>query len=155
MPITKRHVAAVLTIVALLSACTPSERRPGIMLAGEAAEYPADWTFTDTAKEIAIQVHTPYFVPHAVTIWCAEVGGQLYLGASAPETKRWPAWADANPDVKIGIDNHIYAVHLAPLSDPAEIAQVQQAYKTKYQLPDTPPPNAPSVKYWHVTPRAS
>jgi len=155
MRILKVHIAAALTITALLCACSPNERRPGMVLSGEAAAYPADWTFTDSAKEIAIQVHTPYLLPHAVTIWCAEVNGQLYVAASAPETKHWPAWADKNPDVKLGIDNHIYSVHLTPLTDAVEIAQVQQAYKAKYQLPDTPPQNAPSVRYWHVTQRPS
>lgn len=155
MPMTKRYIVAALAIAALLSACSPNERRPGMVLSGEPAAYPSDWTFTDSAKEIAIQVHTPYLLPHAVTIWCAEVNGQLYIGASAPESKRWPHWADEKPDVKLGIDDHIYEVHLAQLTDAAEIAQVQQAYKAKYQLPDTPPQNAPSVKYWHVTPRAS
>jgi hypothetical protein len=94
-------------------------------------------------------------LPHAVTIWCAQVNGQLYIAASAPESKRWPHWADEKPDVNLSIDNHIYEVHLAQLTDAAEIAPVKQAYKAKYQLPDTPPQNAPSVKYWHVTPRAS
>src|SRR5262245_58275531 len=155
MRTSKSHVVAALMIAALLSACSPNERRPGMVLSGEPAAYPSDWAFTDAAKEIAIQVHTPYLLPHAVTIWCAEVNGQLYIGASAPETKRWPKWADEKPDVKLGIENHIYDVHLTQLTDAAEIAVVQQAYKTKYQLPDTPPPNAPSVKYWHVTPRAT
>lgn len=155
MPITKRHIAAALTIAALLCACSPNERRPGMVLSGEAAAYPADWAFTDSTKEIAIQVHTPYLLPHAVTIWCAQMNGQLYVGASAPETKHWPSWVDKNPDIRLGIDKHIYAVHLTPVTDAAEIAQIQQAYKTKYQLPDAPPEKAPSVKYWHVTPRAS
>lgn len=155
MPTNVRFAAVLLTTAVLLSACAPSERRPGVVLNGEAAAYPADWTFTDTAKEIAIQVHTPYLLPHAVTIWCSEVNGQLYVAASAPEKKRWPGWVDDNPDVKLGIADHIYAVRLVPLTDAAEIATVQQAYKAKYQLPDAPPENAPSVRYWHVTQRPS
>jgi hypothetical protein len=155
MRMTKRHITAALAIAALLCACSPNGGRPGTVLSGEPAAYPTDWTFTDSAKEIAIQVHTPYLLPHAVTIWCVQVNGQLYVGASAPETKRWPGWVDNNPDVKLGIDKHIYEVRLTPLTDAAEIAAVQQAYTTKYQLPDTPPERSSSVRYWHVTQRPS
>jgi Uncharacterized protein conserved in bacteria (DUF2255) len=151
--ITLRRVAAALTIAAALCGCSPDERRPGVALNGEPAAFPADWRFTDTTKEIAVQVHTPYLLPHSVTIWCAEVDGQLFVAASAPDTKRWPGWVDSDPDVRLGIADQIYAARLVPLTDADEIARVQQAYQRKYQLPDAPRENPPPVRYWRVTPQ--
>ena len=69
----------------------PSDQRPGLWLSGEvASELPSDWQFANDYREIAVQVATPYLIPHSVTIWCAATGEALYLGARNPETKRWP-----------------------------------------------------------------
>ena len=116
MKITSTIFAAC--FVLLLAGCGPHDTRAGILLGGVDTPVPADWRFTDDDKEIAVQVHTPYLIPHAVTIWCAQVDGQLYVGASAPKTKHWPGWVDKNPDVHLRIGDKAYAVRLVPLDDP-------------------------------------
>ncbi len=151
MNITATTLAAC--FVLLLTGCGPQETRAGFLLGGVDAPVPADWRFTDDNKEIAIQVHTPYLIPHAVTIWCAQVDGQLYVGASAPQTKRWPGWVDKNPDVRVRIGDNVYAVRLAPLDDPNVIAGVQAAFGAKYQLTRRDGEAAPEVRYWHVIAR--
>jgi hypothetical protein len=149
-----RHIAVVsFVLMAMLAAgCGPEGQRSGFLLSGKEAAFPADWRFTDDIKEIAIQVHTPYLIPHAVTIWCAQVDGQLYVGASAPSTKHWPGWVDKNPDVRLRIGDAIYSARLVPVDDAAAIATVRAAYSTKYQLTGTPISAVPEVRYWHVTP---
>jgi Uncharacterized protein conserved in bacteria (DUF2255) len=137
----------------MLSGCGPQDARAGLTLGGVDAPVPADWRFTDANKEIAIQVHTPYLVPHAVTIWCAQVDGQLYVGASAPQTKNWPGWVDENPDVRLRIGDNVYSVTLVPLDDPNVIAGVQAAYAAKYQLSARTGEAPPDVRYWHVVAR--
>lgn len=134
----------------LLSGCGPQETRAGFLLSGVDAPVPADWRFTDDNKEIAIQVHTPYLIPHAVTIWCAQVDGQLYVGANAPQTKHWPGWVDKDPDVGLRIGDNVYAVRLVPLDDPNVTAEVQAAYGAKYQLTGRTGEAPPDVRYWHV-----
>jgi hypothetical protein len=150
-----RFVAIILALIAIV-ACDPNERRPGLWLTGETAPFAADWSFTNTIPEIAIQVHTPYLLPHSVTIWCSSVDGKLYVGSSAPETKRWPAWADADPNVKLKIDGKVYEVRLEPLTSPDEVAPVQQAFAVKYKLNQAAPAAAPrTAKLWAVKPSAT
>lgn len=158
------RLACIASALALsLSGCLdPSDRRPGTWLSGEVvADLPADWSFTDAHKEIAIEVATPYLVPHSVTIWCAALDGALYVGARDPETKRWPAWVDADPEVRLGIGGKVYEVALAPLdesADAAELARLRTAYAVKYELPpapaDAPPGTVPPTRYWRVGPRS-
>lgn len=154
----RRARLAALPLVAVALAATgcldPSDRRPGFALSGEPAEsLPADWSFTDAHGEIAVQVATPYLVPHSVTIWCASVDGELYLGARDPETKHWPGWVDDDPEVRLGIEGTLYDVRLEPVSDEARLAGVRAAYAVKYALPP-PGPDAPPIRYWVVRPRA-
>jgi hypothetical protein len=137
----------------LLVACNPADRRPGLWLRGETAPYPADWSFTQSIPDIFIEVTTPYLVPHSVTIWCASMNGDLYVGARAPQTKRWPGWVDDDPNVRLGIDGKIYEVTLVPLDDPAVLARLLPIYARKYQLPAQAPPDAPVSRYWHVVAR--
>jgi hypothetical protein len=141
-------------LTALLCGCNPSERRPGLWLSGEPAAFPADWTFTSDINEIAVQVATPYLIPHSVTIWCASLDGQLYVGARAPETKRWPGWVDRDPNVRLLVDGKLYDATLVPLDDPVTLTRLMPVYAAKYSLPSgAQPPDAPRSRYWHVTPR--
>ena len=148
---------AVLALALALAACFgPSERRPGMHLPGPVvATLPTDWSLTDAEKEIAIEVRGPLGLPHSVTIWCVSLDGALYLGARDPATKRWPGWADRDPDVRLGIAGRVYEVHLAPLDDVATVERVRTAYGAKYALP-APPAGAPvpPVRYWRVEPRS-
>ena len=138
-------VAATLSMT--LGCVAPDEQRPGLWLSGDVAS-PGDWSFTDSQRLIAIQVHTPYLVPHSVTIWCATVDGQLYVGAREPETKSWPAWAEQNPDVRLGINAQLYDVRLERIEDEALLTRIRTAYATKYDLPDPPEAGSPPVRYW-------
>ena len=146
----------VVVIAAALAGCFgPEDRRPGMHLRGEVvASAPSDWAFTDAHREIAIEVQTPYLLPHSVTIWCATINGELYLGARDPETKRWPGWVDRDPDVRLGIGSKIYEVRLTPLEDPARIKRVRQVYGLKYELPARREGEGPPIRYWRVEPRA-
>jgi hypothetical protein len=147
---------AVSVLCLALTGCfEPSDRRPGTRLSGEVTALPADWSFTDQQKEIAVEVSGFLGLPHSVTIWCATLDGALFVGARAPETKRWPAWADEDPNVRLKIDGKIYEVRLTPLDDPATIARLQAAFATKYEIPAPEPgaPAPPPSRYWTVGPR--
>jgi hypothetical protein len=155
MPRTRR-TALLPLLVALLacaSACQPSDRRPGLWLAGEAAPPPEDWSFTDEQREIAIEVSAPYGLPHSVTIWCASVDGALFVAARDPDSKRWPGWVERDPQVRLAIDGRLYDARLERIDDSDRIAPVRRAYAEKYQLEDPPPPDAPPLRYWQVVAR--
>ncbi len=147
-------IVSLAASLALAGCFAPSDRRPGTRLSGDVAALPADWSFSDAHPEIAIEVAGFLGLPHSVTIWCASLDGVLYLGARDPDSKRWPAWADANPDVRLKIADAIYEVKLAPLDDASTIARLQPVYAKKYALP-TPEPGTtpPPIRYWRVGPR--
>jgi hypothetical protein len=143
-----------IAMAAAIAGCIdPQDRRPGTRLTGEVTASRSDWSFTNDHKLIAVEVQTPYLLPHSVNIWCAEVDGQLYIGARDPETKRWPGWADRDPNVRLGIGNQTFEVRLVPLEDQERVERIQSAYATKYDLPprsDEPPP----IRYWSIEARS-
>jgi hypothetical protein len=148
------RIGAALALILIATACfSPEEQRPGLRLAGESVAIPADWSFTNDHQLIAVEVQTPYFLPHSVTIWCAEVDGVLYVGARNPESKRWPGWVNADPDVRLKIGERLYEVSLIPLDDPDRLDRLRQAYTVKYELPETPPGERPPIRYWQVAQR--
>jgi hypothetical protein len=135
----------------LLGACQPEDRRPGLWLSGEPMPYPEDWSFADQHQEIALEVGTPYLLPHSVTIWCATLRGDLYLGASRPEEKNWPGWVNEDPQVRLLIGDALYEARLEPLEDQSLIREVTAVQSKKYGFPM--PEGPTGAWYWRVDPR--
>ena len=145
--------ALLLVLLFLLAACQPSDQRPGQWLRGTVADgLPDSWAFTDDHGEIFVEVATPYLVPHSVTIWCAQVDGALYIAARNPASKQWVEWMDAEPDVRLKIDERIYSVSAHEVTDADRIARVREAYGAKYALGPAGP-DAPPMRYWSIGPR--
>jgi Uncharacterized protein conserved in bacteria (DUF2255) len=148
--------AAAVLCLALVGCVDPSDRRPGTRLSGDVAALPPDWTLSAAHQEIAVEVSGFLGLPHSVTIWCATLDGALFIGARDPESKRWPAWADADPNVRLKIGESVYEVRLTKLDDAATIERLQAEFAAKYHLP-APEPGAsppPPSRYWSVGPRS-
>ena len=142
-----------LVLVVPLAACQPEDRTPGLWLRGEVVEaFPSDWSFSNAHGEIAIEVATPYLVPHSVTIWCAEVDGTLYVAAARAAEKNWPGWVDDDPDVVLKIGEQVYRVRLEGVANEQALVGVSRAYAVKYKLGDDSPLQ-PGTRYWRVAPR--
>ena len=89
----------LLVIMAVGCSLDPGGERPGFGLSEKVDSDPnPDWSFTDAYREISIETHTLYFLPHSVTIWCVTIGNRLYVAAMNPEEKRWVANVDRDPD---------------------------------------------------------
>lgn len=147
-------ILTLLLLSLLLTACEPSDSRPGLWLSGEVEAFPLDWSFADDFKLIAVQVATPYGLPHSVTIWCVQVDGTLYIAARAPESKRWPGWVGDDPDIKLKFGDRLFEGHLQRLNDADEISPVSGAYAVKYQLTsDLTSTEGPGSWFWRVLPR--
>jgi len=154
-----RIATACLTLVlaASISACIePADRRPGLRLTGKVVSGPVDdWSFTADHREIFIETRTWYFVPHSVTIVCADADGELFVGAREPETKRWVANVARDPEVRLKIGERIYEGRLERLESDEELERVRTAYLRKLGRPmesnaaDAPP----NVWYWRVAAR--
>ena len=150
----RNRTTRLITIVAavfLLGACEPKDERPGLWLRGELQPYPDDWSFTKEHLEIAIQVAAPYFLPHSITIICAEHEGELYVAAYRPKTKNWAAWVTDNPNVMLKVGENLYEARLARVNDPLEITDALGAYTAKYRASGSIPTG---VWFWRVAPRA-
>ena len=146
----RARLAGALIGALLLTACfAPEDRRPGLALPGELQEqHPEDWGFTDRNREIAIEVRTPYWIPHSVTIWCASVDGNLFVGARDPETKHWPGWTDRDPRIRLLIDGQIFEGQLFPVDNASRLERIRAAYQRKYELDEM----YPGVRYWQFGP---
>ena len=144
----------VMTMVTFLAACQPSDRRPGLWLNGDVADdVPTDWSFTDAHPEIYVEVSTPYWLPHSVTIWCGQVGGRLYIGARDADTKNWPGWLERDRDIRLKIGDTVYPVTAEDVTADDELEAVRAAYETKYGLPPGAGGAKRSVTYWRVAAR--
>lgn len=142
---------ALVSFLILLVACEPSDRRPGLWLTGDAAAFPDNWAFTSAYPEIFVQVKTPYFLPHSVTIWCVALGEKLVIGARNPDDKNWPGWMAKSPAVTLKVGDKLYQGEAERVNDAAEIAEIKAAYAVKYQLSTDPNKPSPPMRYWYIT----
>ena len=147
------RLTATLTALLLSAGCQPQDQTPGLWLRGDERAYPADWAFTNAHREIALEVGTPYLVPHSITIWCAEVDGELYVAAARPDEKNWPGWVDDDPDVRIKVGDELFEARLEPLADAQRILEVRNVQARKYDL--AAPSGPTTSRYWRVTERPS
>ena len=145
----------VITLATGLVACIdPADGRPGLWLSGEPMkEFPGSWYFSNDHREIALEVRTPHLIPHSVTIWCAAVDNELYLGARNPEDKRWVGWVERDSEVRLRIGDTIFTVKLSVIDDPDQIASVRAAYAEKYDLSAPSSGQSPPMRYWRVEQR--
>lgn len=142
---------AIILVAFWISGCSPSDSTPGQWLRGNAVDaVPQDWSFTDEFKEIYVEVKTPYFIPHSVTIWCAQVDGKLFIGARDPESKNWPGWLDKNRDLRLKVGDNVYSLAASPLADDATLARVRTAYAEKYELPAPTDDKPSNMRYWAI-----
>ncbi len=148
-----KTLAGILLLLSgvLLVGCQPEDQTPGLWLSGNHVEtFPEDWSFSNEFGEISIEVGTPYFIPHSVTIWCVEVDGDLYIAAASAADKNWPGWVDADPNVVLKVGENVYEAKLETIKDMALLKPVQGAYVAKYNLGEGTPFQSGS-KYWRVT----
>jgi hypothetical protein len=113
------------------SASSWSCRAPGLWLKGELVTTPVnDWSFTDKIQAIKIQTHTPFLLPHSVSIWCAVYNDNLYV--TSYRGRLWVEDIIRDPRVRLKIGGQIYERTLSLVSDPDEKAAVLQAKGKKY-----------------------
>ena len=134
------RVCIAVLIATLLTACIPpKDRRPGFRLPGEVMPFPSDWSFAQEHPLIAIEVRTPYWLPHSVTVARGAFERALIVGARDPETKWWPGWVDDDPEVRLGIGAYVYEAKLVPITEPTIIARIRARAAENSGSP-TPPP---------------
>ncbi len=130
-----RIFAIACTALFTLSACGPVEQVSGGRLFGEKVRAPvSDWSFTDEILTIAVETRPSF--PHSITTWCFTYGGDLYVPAGDPATKKWPELVRQNPSVRLAIDGKIYAGRLVQQTDRVELRKLLEPLAAKYHLGD-------------------
>ena len=137
IPTRIRFAAPALLACAL--ACQPEGRRPGLWLRGESVQTSvADWSFSDSFREIAVETRTWYLLPHSVTTACAVSGGHLYVpsvygsDAQFPDARFWHRNVARDSRVRVKVGERVYDRNAVLVTDPEERAAALAAFAQKY-----------------------
>lgn len=150
MNLPRRWGAALVAAVAVLG-CQPEDEAPGLWLRGEVALTRVDdWRFTNDIEEIFVETRPWYGIPHSTTIWCVELGGELYIGSYGDEKKTWENNVARDPAVKLAIAGKLYKVTLAPVTEPGQVEALDAAYAQKYDMAEVFGDAIPEWWYYHV-----
>ncbi len=135
-------------------ACQPKDVRPGLWVRGEAVEERVeDWSFTDDIEEIFIETRPWYGVPHSTTIWCVDLNGKLYIGSYGDKKKAWERNIARNPEARLAIQEKVYEVTVAPVTERGRIEALDATYTQKYDMVEVFGEEVPDWRYYHVAQR--
>ncbi len=127
---TTRPVLLLALLAAPLTGCGgPFVLFPGGALEGTTAATPDSWTFTDEVK--TIQLETNPADPYSVNIWIVALEENLYVHAGANRAT-WVENMEADPNVRVGVNDAIYDLAAARVTDQAEFDRFSDAYEVKY-----------------------
>ncbi len=161
IPATGRRVrsvqwAAVIIVSVVCLGCEPKDVRPGLWLSGEVVtERVDDWSFTQDIDEIFVETRPWWIVRHSTTIWCVELGGELYVGSYGDEKKTWEKNLARKSHSRLRIDGKIYRVDIAPVTDPDQTAALDAAYNQKYDMAEVFGDDLPRWWFYHVEQRGT
>ncbi len=124
---TLRLLAFLLTLVA--AGCNgPFVLFPGGELDGEVRPVPSDWEFAGEygMMELETRPEDPYSVNIAFTV----IDGRLYINAGDTET-RWVKNIEADPQVRMRLDDVLYELRAQRVTDEDEIAAFGEVWTSQ------------------------
>jgi hypothetical protein len=87
----------------------------------------------NSREEIDIETQSATGRTHRTTIWVVVVDNNVYIRSVRGRSGRWYREITANPQGAIYVDGRRLAVRAIPVTDPATIARVSNAYLQKYR----------------------
>jgi len=87
----------------------------------------------NTIEEIDIETRSATGRTHRITIWVVVVDNDVYVRSVRGRSGRWYREITANPQGAIYVDGRRLSVRAIPVTDPATIARVNNAYMQKYR----------------------
>ena len=108
----------------------------GGALSGDEAPLPAEWTFASEIEQV--QLETRPADPYSVNTWIGVVGGNLYiptsliLGEEDPGQRAWVQHVQSDPNVRLRIEEKVYALKAIRVEDEATINNVKTSLLAKY-----------------------
>ena len=87
----------------------------------------------NTIEEIDIETRSATGRTHRTTIWVVVVDNDVYVRSVRGRSGRWYREITANPQGAVYVDGRRLSVRAIPITDPATIARVSNAYLQKYR----------------------
>ena len=87
----------------------------------------------NSREEIDIETRSATGRPHRITVWVVVVDNNVYVRSVRGRSGRWYQEITANPQGAIYVDGQRISVRAIPVTDPATIARVSNAYLQKYR----------------------
>ena len=116
----------------LFIGCGPIVTVPGGKLSGATQPMPSSWAFTDEIE--IVQLETRPSDPYSVNIWTVATEDVLYIVAgSGPETA-WARNIEADPRVRLRVDDSIYELKAVRSNDDASRDVFLVEAKKKYDF---------------------
>jgi len=133
------HRTAIFVSVSLvLYACGgPVGPFPGRSLAGSVEELPDLGSLP--AEVETVQLETRPSDPYSVNIWWLVQDGRIYvptsliLGGEEPGERQWVKNVQADPRVRLRVENRVYELEALRVDDPEERDAARRALLAKYQ----------------------
>lgn len=116
----------------------PVDRRPGTRLAGEVVMPTGDWAFTDSVMEVHLETYPWYGIPFSVTTVLARDGDALFLPSiydgvmEFPGSKFWNRVVERDPNIRLRVNDQLFEMTIAPITDAQEFDRAFAALATKY-----------------------
>ncbi|MEM8766518.1 MAG: hypothetical protein AAGE43_03680 [Pseudomonadota bacterium] len=130
----RSSLGVLLTSLLFLGGCAePFIVMAGGELAGEETDPPADWD--EFADEDIVQLETRPDDPYSINIWMIADGADVYVATGDGPT-RWTRHIENNPDVRLRIQDRVYALEAYRVLDPTEKLRIGQQYVSKYDVDD-------------------
>lgn len=120
---------AFLTALAA-AGCEPTFVFAGGELDGTEQPLPPNWDFSTDVD--TVQIETRPTDPYSVNVWGVSLDRNFYVAASDAEDAAWARAIEAEPRVRLRIGDDIYRLLAQRTDDPAELADVTDAYLDKY-----------------------
>ena len=129
------QIGFLIGIVSALSACEPSDVRPGLWLKGEEVTASVEsWEFAAETDEIFIETDPWYGIAHSTTIWSVVVDDKLYIGSYGLDKKAWEKNLVENANARLGISGKLYRVVVSKIDDEKLSTRLSQVYNSKYNM---------------------
>ena len=129
-------VVSCLALAAVVGCRGPVGPFSGGRLKGPEGSFPGSWTHADEVMQI--QLETNPSDPYSVNLWLAILEGDAYVstsllaGTDDPTQRAWVKNVQADPSVRVRIEDVVYPAELDPITDATLRDLVFEAFLEKY-----------------------
>jgi hypothetical protein len=102
---------------------------PGGVLPGNVTVVPAEWSVAQVPKVVRLETNPA--APYSVKIWVVPMGASLYVHAGANHTQ-WVKHLESNSAARMLMQDRLYELSAARVTDAAEFATFSDAYERRY-----------------------